>query len=261
MIPMLFALLFGSGIKAAIAAAAAAILTLWSFWFFAFWGVIAVIIIGEIIFKDTYWPIGFIGVVLFLLFFFTGELTPVWELVGTHPYWTATIVVLYFVAATIWVVFRYGKFIRKMATRRHAVVAEFLTRWEKTLTEAKVDKYRDVLLSKIDGSKMANWFRIVGETSFAPVEPEVLTEGLNDHIKEKTNRYDGTEDLGTATEPPLWTDHKRDYAAYFTYWPLDLVAYVLGDLIKDIWIWVANRLQKYLDAFARSQMSRPPVKK
>lgn len=261
MIPMLFALLFGSGIKAFIAGVAAAILTLWTFPFFLFWGAVAFIVLGEIIFKDTYWPIGVLGVGLFLLFLLTGELSPIWETVGNHPYWTTLAIVSYFILAIVWVVFRYGKFIRKMATRRHTVVADFLAKWEAKLTEAKVKDYRSTPLSEIDSAKMANWFRIVGETSFAPVEPEVLTDGLEQHIRDSRDLYNRTEDLGSATQPPLWTDHKKDYAAYFTYWPLDLVAYILGDLIKDIWIAVANRLQRYLDAFARNQMSRPPVRK
>lgn len=261
MFSMLFALLIGGSIKAFIAGVAAMILTLWTFPFFMFWGIVAVIVIGEIIFKDTYWPIGVLGVGLFLLFLFTGELSPLWETIGNHPYWTTLAIVLYFIAATVWVVFRYGKFIRKMATRRHEVVAQFLTKWESKLTKGEVKSYNNVNLSEIDSSKIANWFRVVGETSFAPVEPEALTQGLDQYLRDSRSSYGRTEDLGTATEPPLWSSHKKDYAAYFTYWPFDLVAYVLGDLIKDIWNWVANRLQRYLDAFARNQMSRPPVRK
>lgn len=257
MFAFVFALL---GVKSALAGLAGAILALWTLPFFAFWGIVALIVFGEIIFKDTYWPIGVIGVGVALLFFFTGDLVFVWETVANHPYWTTLAILGYFVGATAWVIFRYGKFIRKMATRRHTIVADFLAKWEKKLTEGQVKNFKDTPLAEIDSTKMANWFRIVGETSFAPVEPEVLTSGLDQHMRDARNSY-VEEDFGTATEPPMWTNHKKDYAAYFTYWPFDFVAYVLGDLIKDIWNWVANRLQSFLDAFARNQMSRPPIKK
>jgi hypothetical protein len=92
------------------------------------------------------------------------------------------------------------------------------------------------------------------EKGFAPDEPIELTKELNRFLLEHSF---GGKDLGSATEPVLWKNHKADYAAYWAYWPVDMLIYVLGDLLRDIWNWIAKLVEAKFNAYSSKQMLKP----
>jgi hypothetical protein len=56
--------------------------------------------------------------------------------------------------------------------------------------------------------------------------------------------------------PPQWRQHSYDFAAYFFYWPLDVAAYVLTDLLRDVWSAVAAMIAQSFDRYARWRFER-----
>lgn len=56
--------------------------------------------------------------------------------------------------------------------------------------------------------------------------------------------------------PPKWSHHSYDFAAYFFYWPIDVVAYVLSDLLEDVWRWVSAMVARTFDRYAQWRFSR-----
>jgi hypothetical protein len=51
--------------------------------------------------------------------------------------------------------------------------------------------------------------------------------------------------------PPKWSDHSYDFSAYFFYWPLDVISYVLSDLVLDAWKFVSNMVGRTFDRYRR----------
>jgi hypothetical protein len=50
--------------------------------------------------------------------------------------------------------------------------------------------------------------------------------------------------------PPKWEDHTYDFAAYFFYWPIDLIAYVLSDFLREAWNFIASIVGRSFDRYA-----------
>ena len=51
-------------------------------------------------------------------------------------------------------------------------------------------------------------------------------------------------------QPPRWSHHADAFIAYFFYWPLDLIAYVLDDLLSDAWKWISRMVTQSFDRYA-----------
>lgn len=54
---------------------------------------------------------------------------------------------------------------------------------------------------------------------------------------------------------PKWSDHQWGFLAYFFYWPIDMVAYVLSDLLRDIWNIVSRLVGQVFDRYAEWRFS------
>lgn len=50
--------------------------------------------------------------------------------------------------------------------------------------------------------------------------------------------------------PPKWADHWDDFAAYFFYWPFDVAAYVMSDLVRELWKFTARMVSRSFDRYA-----------
>lgn len=50
--------------------------------------------------------------------------------------------------------------------------------------------------------------------------------------------------------PPKWAQHSYDFAAYFFYWPIDMVIYVLSDLVRDAWEFISTMVGRSFDRYA-----------
>jgi hypothetical protein len=55
---------------------------------------------------------------------------------------------------------------------------------------------------------------------------------------------------------PKWSDHSYDYLAYFFFWPFDLVAYILSDVLRDLWNLVSRMVSRSFDRYAEWRFSR-----
>jgi hypothetical protein len=53
-----------------------------------------------------------------------------------------------------------------------------------------------------------------------------------------------------ATRPPKWSSRSYDFAAYFFYWPLDAVAYLLSDFLQNVWRFIARIVGRSFDRYA-----------
>ena len=51
-------------------------------------------------------------------------------------------------------------------------------------------------------------------------------------------------------QAPKWRDHSYDFAAYFFYWPLDMIAYFLSNFLIDCWRFISNSVAKWFDNYA-----------
>lgn len=66
-------------------------------------------------------------------------------------------------------------------------------------------------------------------------------------------------------EPPQWADHSYSFAAYFFYWPADVIAYILSDLVREVWNFVASVIGGSFDRYAKwrfqqAQLNTQPAK-
>jgi hypothetical protein len=52
------------------------------------------------------------------------------------------------------------------------------------------------------------------------------------------------------TGPPKWSQHSYDFAAYFFYWPLDVVAYMLSDFLVSLWRGISAMVSGSFDRYA-----------
>lgn len=49
---------------------------------------------------------------------------------------------------------------------------------------------------------------------------------------------------------PKWSSHSYVFSAYFFYWPIDMLAYILSDLLSDAWEWISNMVSRSFDRYA-----------
>jgi hypothetical protein len=55
---------------------------------------------------------------------------------------------------------------------------------------------------------------------------------------------------------PQWSQHSYDLAPHFFYWPLSMVAYVLHDLMFDVWEWISNAVSGAFNRYAEQKVKR-----
>lgn len=51
--------------------------------------------------------------------------------------------------------------------------------------------------------------------------------------------------------PPQWRLHSYAFSAYFFWWPIDVVAYILSDLLEDVWQRISAMVAQSFDRYAR----------
>ena len=56
--------------------------------------------------------------------------------------------------------------------------------------------------------------------------------------------------------PPRWAEHNYDYAAYFFYWPIDMVAYFLSDFIREAWRFLSSIVERSFDRYAEWRFAK-----
>jgi hypothetical protein len=56
--------------------------------------------------------------------------------------------------------------------------------------------------------------------------------------------------------PPKWEVHSWNFSAYFFYWPLDMVAYVLSDLLRDAWRVISRTVSRSFDRYAEWRFNK-----
>jgi hypothetical protein len=61
-------------------------------------------------------------------------------------------------------------------------------------------------------------------------------------------------------KPPKWSEHSYDFAAYFFYWPLDLIAYLLSDFIQEAWRHISAMVARSFDRYAEWRFTRIAAK-
>ena len=57
-------------------------------------------------------------------------------------------------------------------------------------------------------------------------------------------------------EPPKWSEHSYDFAAYFFYWPIDMAAYILSDMVQEAWRFVSGMVAGSFNRYAQWRFSR-----
>lgn len=55
---------------------------------------------------------------------------------------------------------------------------------------------------------------------------------------------------------PRWSEHSYDFAAYFFYWPLDAIAYMLSDFLQEAWRVMARIVTRSFDRYAEWRFAK-----
>ncbi len=229
---------------------ALSVVTVWSFAFFAFWGVIVLFCLYHVSFNDRYWTTGVLFGLAFVLLFIAGAVSPL-TYAAENPWWAVIYVGGYLLIATGWMTFRWMRFIEKVRSRRGEAIRSYL--------KDKFSHVKKEYLGETDTSrpgvdevevgsreqKVQAWYDHLVANGYALEYPNMLTQNLNRHAFDSSGL-----DIGNATEAPRFRNHKRDYFSYFFYWPLDMVIYVLGELIRDIWKAVVRLVQDAFDNYS-----------
>ncbi len=233
------------------------LLVLWTLPFFIFLGLYVGISLLCIL-KDFYWPIGVYSVILFLLLAFFGQLHPI-DYMLEHPWYFLGYVLGYFVIGLFWMSFRYIRFLHRMRHEREKCLKDFIESMlsASSLVESKMrDRHEGDPV--ITDAVINTWVSELKATGMAPKTPKVLYENLNDYLSRKMQYRDRSMvDYGTADEPPLWQNHKSDFAAIWCYWPLDMLYYFIGDFLRDVFRWISKYLQGIFDRIARNTVIKP----
>lgn len=236
----------------------AGIFVAWTLPFLLFWGIYFVL--GLIFISgDRYWPIGVYSLVILVVLTFMGHLHPI-DFVLNYPFNFFLRVLAYFSIGLAWMSFRYVRFLHRMGTKRQEALKKYLESYLPQQEFKKTERPRnerqedDILLPQ----DIARWSNELRSTGIAPKTPERLYRNLGEFIVQQ-NRYGSRPvyDIGTPDEPPLWKNHKSDFAAIWCYWPLDTIYYVIGDLLRDIFRWVSSYLQGVFDKIARKTVIKP----
>lgn len=228
---------------------------LWSIGFFIFWGFLALVSLIFAI-QDRYIPIGILWVFVFVFLLLAGDVNMI-TLAFQNPGTTALCVGGYLGAGFVWVTFRWLRFAKVMSNKRIEAIRD----WLKNDFNKIVNKYnlnvRDYMDNEenvdrpIDPGQAASWRSYLIQNCFAQENPTFLTNCLGQRLIDmRSYGYD----LGTATEAIRFKDHKRDYSAYFFYWPVDMVVYGVGEVLTDVWNTFVHFVQGTYDSLARKIM-------
>lgn len=52
-------------------------------------------------------------------------------------------------------------------------------------------------------------------------------------------------------DPPKWSQHSYGFAAYFFFWPTDILAYLLSDFLAEAWRFVSRLVSGAFDRYAQ----------
>lgn len=218
---------------------AAGVLTLWTLDFFLFWGVFTLFCLISTSVFENYSLVGLLAAATLLLLALTDAVNPL-NYVAAHPWQAISYVLAYAGIGLVWIVIRWVRFIELMRPLRATSIKDFF------------ERYSDTEVA------FAEWKTFVINNGFAPKENvsyQILE--LNKTLSSHLRQYGRSRDLGTATEAPAWSDHKSTYAAYFFYWPLDLLTYFLQDVLRDVWKAISNFIQHGFDTYSRKRMLQP----
>lgn len=51
-------------------------------------------------------------------------------------------------------------------------------------------------------------------------------------------------------DPPRWTEYWDDFTGHFFWWPFSMAAYVLKDVLINVWEWLSRLITKSFDRYA-----------
>ena len=79
------------------------------------------------------------------------------------------------------------------------------------------------------------------------------TRFVEKQLKREIERKAANKDTPYAklTEIPTWKEHKWKFAPYYCYWPIDVIVYLLNDVIREIWNLVSRMVSETFDRYAR----------
>lgn len=206
--------------------------------------------------RDYYWPIGVYTVLLFVVFVFFGQLHPI-DFLREHPWAFVGWILAYFGIGLVWMLIRYIRFLSRMSSKRNECLKAFI----KNEIPNKLKEYEKAIgrgEAAPSQEEVAEWVKVLTETRMAPEQPYELSRSLTMYLDEKSRRhYYPMNDYGQASSPPVWENHKWDFASIWTYWPFDVLSYLLGDLLRDIFRFINKYLQGVLDRISRKIFVKP----
>jgi len=83
----------------------------------------------------------------------------------------------------------------------------------------------------------------------------VVESALKDTMKRVMKRAEPTR-FNLEAYLPRWQDHSYDLAPHFFYWPLSMVAYVLHDLLFDLWDYLSDAVAGLFNKYAEHRFSK-----
>lgn len=243
--------------------AAVVVVTFGTFGFFAFWGIVVLVCLGFGGIGEKYWVTGFLFFVLFGAFLFLGVIAPlVW--IYENPWWAVLLVVGYFVIGFLWVAFRWGKYINQVRHTRGKRIREYLQKtFPNTIrdhhdsgesTDSRASKKERKQLTVQEAVELLKedekaWYEELTSDGVVKRGPVYLNDDLEHHVFRR-NSYSDELDIGTPSGPPLLGNHKKEFATYFFYWPLDVLIYFFAEFLKDLWNFIVDRIQNSFNYYA-----------
>lgn len=247
--------------------------TLWTLQFFILLGFVLIVSFGTRVKYDSYWGTGIIVLAALGFLALAGGIHPL-TYTYENPWVVAIGIVGYGCIGLCWTCFRWVKAIRKYKQERDAIIYDFT----KNLDELIKDKIRshnhkqqdltkgfgdrggvgNVITDRsaweeIDSQEMSAWVTTLLGTASPSAGPKLLTDELNKKLD-----HPGRFFPNHLAVVPTWRDNKKDYGSYFFYWPLDVLIYSLSELLRDIWKFIANKIQVFMDLIAR-RLAHGPV--
>ncbi len=266
---------FLAGVMAWLAAFGLSVVTLWSAEFFGFWFIILMLCLMTRLNYESYWGTGVVVFLTFVFLAFVDAINPITWIVA-NPLWFAGGLAVYGTVGLGWTWFRWMKFLSQVCQKRSRVIKEFLHRIDDRIKalakeekpergarartgfeEASEEDFQTGQFANLNKDELANWISTIRATGLAPEKPRLLNDEL-DQIFSRSRGYCEVHKWGTATTLPSWRENKKDYGAYFFYWPLDMVVYLFSDLLKDIWKFIANAIQGFMD-WSAAKFFRKPI--
>lgn len=221
------------------------ILTPWTLAFFLFWGFFLLVSIVSIgLFESYFWTAALL-IIAVVLSVGTDMVNPI-DWLWNNPWLALTYAGSYIMLGTAWIAFKWVRYVGKVTPYRRQIIKNFLEKAYTTHTEPEFLAWKAELKAK----------------GFA----QATSDLLRDYELELNNRLgmkylDGMSrsrmDLGTAAAPPIWSDRTAEFAPSFIFWPLDCVAYVFSDILRDVWEWVSNLVSGLFNKYAVWRMGGP----